>query len=82
MANPTTKKPAARAAKPVMATDHFSSTDRETCFKRFSTVVENIAPDALEHWPGDAEVIRVNAERALAAIEPHVDRLAPTMQHT
>src|SRR5690348_7719523 len=60
---------------------HFTSTDREVCFNHFAPKVAHIAPEALEHWPGDAEVIRLNVERAFKVIAPHLDRLAPSMQH-
>src|SRR5262249_15533212 len=62
-------------------TTPFVSADREACYAHFAPLVANITEDQFEHWPGDAEIIRVNATRCFEAIEPKLATLSTNMQH-
>ena len=55
--------------------------DRESAFKHFAPLVAAIPEDALEHWHYDAEVVRVNTQRCLDALEPILQATAKKMGH-
>lgn len=55
------------------------SADRESAFKHFAPLVAGIPEDALETWHYDAEIVRVNTQRCLDALEPILDATAQTM---
>ena len=53
--------------------------DRESAFKHFAPLVAGIPEDALEPWHYDAEILRVNTQRCLTALEPILDATAQKM---
>ncbi len=53
--------------------------DRESAFKHFAPLVATIPEDALEPWHYDAEIVRVNTQRCLDALEPILDATAQKM---
>ena len=53
--------------------------DRESAFKHFAPIVAAIPEEALEHWHYDAEIVRVNTQRCLDALEPILQATAQTM---
>ena len=81
---PAPKKPApAKPAKPkkAAAAKPFITTDREEAYRHFAPLVATIAEGAIEPWHHDAELVRVNVERAVHALGPHLDGAAAKLKH-
>ena len=57
------------------------SADRESAFNHFAPLVAGIRESDLEPWHYDAEILRVNTQRALDALEPILDATAKKMGH-
>ena len=55
------------------------SADRESAFNHFAPLVAGIPESDLEPWHYDAEILRVNAQRALDALDPILDATAQKM---
>lgn len=53
--------------------------DRESAFKHFAPLVAGIPEDSLEPWHYDAEIVRVNTQRCLTALDPFLDATAQKM---
>lgn len=58
-----------------MPNQPFESTDPAAAFDYFAPTVSNIPDAELEHWNGDADIVRVNARRAVEAVSPHWSRI-------
>ena len=57
------------------------SADRESAFKHFAPLVAGIPESDLELWHYDAEILRVNTQRSLDALEPFLQATAKKMGH-
>ena len=55
------------------------SADRESAFNHFAPLVAGILESELEPWHYDAEILRVNTQRALDALDPILDATAQKM---
>ena len=53
--------------------------DRESAFNHFAPIVAGIPESDLEPWYYDAEILRVNTQRALDALDPILDATAQKM---
>jgi hypothetical protein len=62
-----------------MPSQPFESTDPAAAFDHFAPLVANIPDAELEHWNADADIVRVNARRAVDAISPHWARVAQAL---
>ena len=49
----------------------FETTDAEAALQHFAPLVANIPDEQLDAWNADAEIVRVNARRAVEALAPH-----------
>ena len=57
----------------------FTTTDREAAYQHFAPLVAAIPEADLDPWHYDAEIVRVNTTRSLAALEPHLAAQAPNL---
>ncbi len=57
----------------------FLSEDADACLTHFSLVVAGIAEEELDPYNADPELVRVNLERGVKAIQPHVDTIREAM---
>jgi len=57
------------------------SADRESAFNHFAPLVAGIPESDLELWHYDAEILRVNTQRTLDALEPFLQATAKKMGH-
>ena len=57
------------------------SADRESAFNHFAPLVAGIPESDLEPWHYDAEILRVNTQRSLDALEPFLQTTAKKMGH-
>ncbi|MEO7328480.1 MAG: hypothetical protein ABI193_07880 [Minicystis sp.] len=74
-------QPISPAKKPGKAAQPFLTTDRETAFAHFSALVQATPPEVVEAWHYDAEILRVNADRCLEALRPHLPAIAKKMPY-
>lgn len=54
-----------------MPNQHFETTDPAAAFDHFAPLVANLPENELDAWNADADIVRVNARRAVDALAPH-----------
>ena len=59
----------------------FVTEDRHAAFEHFARRVATLPEASLEAWNKDAEIVRANVDRGMAALAPHLDAMTPAMPH-
>lgn len=68
-----------------MPTQAFETTDPAAAFAHFAPLVQNISDADLEVWNADADIVRINAQRAVDVLAPHwahIERALPLVSVT